>query len=263
MACVVLVVRCCLASRVHIRRHQQCYRRTHCREILGRNEYNRTNCDMGAPYDNILFEHRMFWEHRFSSFQGSGIPPSSITLILDFLLTPYFLMVIACLCVGIRHSFIDLLTTDLPVVYESYSSARISIAEVSRAIVYPAMATLIICLYSNFVVAFWFSRHGLAQDGFGIFAQFILPIMILYILAFLTYPSFLLNRGDTKMREIVVNSNDRENASVLACLFLDGDDACIRFFGLLFNKYMLTFWSRVIYMALSYLLLSPSVPKKA
>merc|ERR1711964_360231 len=122
-----------------------------------------------------------------------------------------------------------------------------SIEDVSRAIMYPAIATLSFIIVASLQVLSNILLKGLPSRAWIVFFQMLFPVFLLSFLGLLAYPSHLIDEGDLKMREIVVNSDDRENASVLACLFLDGDHIGLRFFGVLFDKKMLTFWSRVIY----------------
>lgn len=193
-----------------------------------------------------------------------GRPSVFGTTFLTCLLLPYFFIAIACLCVGIRFSFLNTFASgikSLSVVYESYSAARTAIDEVSRAIVYPAMMALILALYSNWVVLEFILRGSRCAAGCQrdvVFVLIFLSGILLSLLVLLTYPSYLIDKGDLKMRELVVHSDDREDARVLACLFLDGDDSGIRFLGILFDKDMLTFWSRAIYIMVSYTLTQTS-----
>jgi len=183
-----------------------------------------------------------------------GRPDYDLLQPIALLLTPYICALLASLCVAIRESFLGVLKDGVPlsVIYDAYSSIRCAIDDVSRAIVYATIILLAMtmCMLLTLLASFIEGR----SDFGGTPAIIFFAILLLSLLSVLSYPSHLVDKGDLEMREIVVNSKDRDNAHLLTCLFLDNDISGIRFFGIVFNRETLTFWSRVIYISISYLL---------
>lgn len=180
-----------------------------------------------------------------------------VVWMVPWLLCSYFFVAIGCLCVGIRESFLGRLKTSdssLSMVYETYSAARSSTECVSKAIVYPVVSSLMMCIIANFGILQSVLRPHPPDHVVNYFSNFFFPGILLCLLTILAYPSFLVDLGDRKMRDIVVNSEDRGDSRILQCLFLDNDKAGIRVFQILFDKDMLTFWTRAIYLTVSYIL---------